>query len=130
MEALRKTLSILLLAAFGLPFLSTLLEGSAGAESTLPACCRRSGAHHCMMSAAQLETLQQSAQVTVLHSKCPLYPKASAPAHHPDYSFASPNFVLTTALSATDELGQIAAWARVALEGARHKRGPPAVRLS
>ncbi len=128
--ALRKSLSILLLAVFGLPFVSPLLDMTAGAESNLPACCRRNGAHHCMMSAEQMEALLHGDHFTVIHSKCPLYPKANTTAHHPDYSFVPSAVVFTEVLSAPETLRQIEAWARVALEGARQKRGPPTVRLS
>jgi len=130
MMALRKSLSILLLAVFGLPFVSPLLDMTAGAESNLPACCRRNGAHHCMMSAEQMEALLHGDHFTVIHSKCPLYPKANTTAHHPDYSFVPSAVVFTEGLSAPETLRQIEAWARVALEGARQKRGPPTVRLS
>ena len=46
---MRKLLSILLLALFGLPFVSPLFALSGDAEGSLPACCRRGGAHHCAM---------------------------------------------------------------------------------
>jgi hypothetical protein len=127
---LRKSLSILLLAVFGLPFVSPLLDMTAGAESNLPACCRRNGAHHCMMSEAQKQALLHGDNVTVIRTRCPLYPKATAPAHHPDYGFTPAAVLFTEVLSAPETLRQIEAWARIALEGARQKRGPPNVRLS
>jgi hypothetical protein len=46
----REGSAILLLALFGLLLVSPLVFAS-GADSRLPVCCRRNGAHHCMMMA-------------------------------------------------------------------------------
>ncbi len=59
-----------------------------------------------------------------------MYPNATAPAHLQQYSFGQTAGLAKQALSRLENICQVEAWARVALEGARHKRGPPAVRLS
>lgn len=45
---MRRILSLVLLAAFGLPAIAPALALGQDTESSLPACCRRNGTHHCM----------------------------------------------------------------------------------
>lgn len=47
---MRQVLTILLLGLFGFSLASPLAFAS-DADSQLPACCRRNGAHHCVMAA-------------------------------------------------------------------------------
>jgi hypothetical protein len=69
--------SVLLLLTALLP-LQPLIAG-AQAESTLPACCRRSGAHHCMLLPGM--TVGDSAtQASVRPSSCPMWKLAVNPA--------------------------------------------------
>jgi hypothetical protein len=49
---MRRSLSILLLAAFVLPILAPALALAQDADTSLPACCRRHGEHHCGMLSA------------------------------------------------------------------------------
>lgn len=67
---MRRPLSILIVALFILAPLSVLLPGSA--ESQLPACCRRHGAHHCAMDTALAATPAGTPQFTA-PARCPLY---------------------------------------------------------
>lgn len=46
-DAMRKFLAITLLIAFGFPVLSALVGLQVEGQSTLAACCRKGGAHHC-----------------------------------------------------------------------------------
>ncbi|GAC1423748.1 MAG: hypothetical protein NVSMB62_20300 [Acidobacteriaceae bacterium] len=46
-HAMRRFLAITLLIAFGFLLLSAFVGLRAQGQSTLPACCRRGGAHHC-----------------------------------------------------------------------------------
>ncbi len=46
---MRRLLSILLLAAFALPFVAPGLALAQDSDAGLPACCRRHGQHHCAM---------------------------------------------------------------------------------
>lgn len=50
----------------------------ASAESRLPACCRRHGAHHCEMAAAQGYTRSNSGPVFGAPRHCPHYPSSLA----------------------------------------------------
>ena len=123
---MRRFLSSLLLATFALPMLTALLALSDAAESRLPACCRRNGAHHCMMPAGQMAELLNRRPVAASHSQCPLFPKTTAPAHHPMLGFeiASALFTVLPRLLALFRGAETGA--PVALKGVRHKRGPPA----
>ena len=47
---MRRLLSILLFWATLFPMVAPALTTGAMGQSTLPACCRRDGKHHCMMS--------------------------------------------------------------------------------
>ncbi len=69
--------SILLLLTALLPLQP--LVASAQADASLPACCRRNGAHHCMMM--EMLTLADSGtQTTVRPAPCPLWKITISPA--------------------------------------------------
>jgi hypothetical protein len=123
----RRLLSLVLLAAFAGPLLASALAVAQGPESNLPACCRRNGAHHCMMSADQLSSLLNGTHFTVIPSKCPAYPRALAPVHHQNCLFNAPSNLLAVAYAHPARRWQVEAWARAALAGARQKRGPPSL---
>jgi hypothetical protein len=74
--ALRKALSILLLAMFCLPAITPLFALQAQEDANLPACCRRHGKHHCMMSMQdrQAMTASQDPQFAAPTEKCPYAP--------------------------------------------------------
>ena len=46
---LRRMLAITLLIAFGSPLVAPLFAATTDPQASLPACCRRHGAHHCTM---------------------------------------------------------------------------------
>lgn len=84
---MRRGFSIFLILFFGLGPLTATLESSD--DPTLPACCRRSGAHHCAMSphmAAMMEQAASGSDATLTApATCPLFPGFMAgpatPAH-------------------------------------------------
>src|SRR5581483_1744099 len=75
---MRGSLSILMVLFFGLGPLSATLEGSD--DASLPACCRRHGAHHCAMSIESgAAKAQPSSSPTVSAPvTCPYYPGTAA----------------------------------------------------
>ena len=78
---MRRGFSILLILFFGLGPLSATLEASD--DASLPACCRRQGAHHCAMSMqmAAASARAQSGSTTPQVSApvtCPFYPGLAA----------------------------------------------------
>jgi hypothetical protein len=124
----RRFLSFVLLAVFSLPLILPALALGQDPESNLPACCRRNGAHHCRMSAEQMQALLDGHHFTTVHSKCPLYPAAPVTLHQQNLSCGTAEpALLETPDSLALKTAQIAAWARSAEAGARHKRGPPAI---
>ena len=127
---MRRLVAITLLLFFGLPLMSPLFAQGQSPDAKLPICCRRGGQHQCMMSAAELAALEGGRHLTTLHAKCPMFPQAVAAVHHEVVSLY-PSAAFYAELAAHPAVfPQVEAWARVALAGARQKRGPPAVRLS
>jgi hypothetical protein len=114
---------------FSFPLISPLFALGGDAESRLPACCRRHGKHHCMMSVEEMEALLYGEHFTTEPTKCPLFPKAISPIPHQTLAFDQPGLVFAEVVSHPAQHRQTEAWARIALEGARHKRGPPVVLL-
>ena len=127
---MRRLLAISLALLFGLPLVAPLFALGSDAEANLPACCRRNGAHHCAMTAEQAEAALQGTHVSAPPMRCPAYPKAVSPSRHLDLSLDAAALTFAEAVSHPAIRRQTEAWARVALDGARQKRGPPAVRLS
>ena len=70
---MRRFVSIVFLLLCSLGPLSALLPGSE--ESQLPACCRRHGAHHCMMALAEQAG---GGHVVTAPARCPRYHRVSA----------------------------------------------------
>lgn len=121
---MRRLLAILLLAVFGLttatPLLAATQDATHSLDAHLPACCRRNGAHHCMMAVAT-DTPSVSARCT----QCP-HPWAVAShmellASSSRISLLQAPCFLTTASSKAEQQR------RLSRERTRQKRGPPAV---
>jgi hypothetical protein len=71
---MRRGFSILLILVFGFGPLSAFVDGSE--DASLPACCRRHGAHHCAM-AMQMAAMARIADPHPAFSApltCPYYP--------------------------------------------------------
>jgi hypothetical protein len=102
---MRRCFSIFLILFFGLGPLSALAEGTD--EASLPACCRRHGAHHCAM-AAQMMAMRAGRGIDrtpgfSAPSTCPLY-------HGPMFSMLAPAHALTASTaSLRDQLVRISA---------------------
>lgn len=126
---MRRLISITLLLLFSFPVAAPLFALGGDAESQLPACCRRHGKHHCMMSVEEMQALLNGHHFTAVRSRCPLYPKAAVPVPHQKLFFDQSGLVFAEAVSHPAQRRQTEAWAPVALEGARHKRGPPVILL-
>lgn len=89
---MRRVFTFLLILQFGLGPLSVLLP--ANAESRLPACCRRDGAHHCAMSggvnAGPVKTLPRSTSVLTVPSHCDHFPSSMAAFVTPVHALTAP----------------------------------------
>jgi hypothetical protein len=125
----RRALGIVLLLLFSLPLISPLLALSAGSEANLPACCRRNGAHHCMKVMQPAETSDSGATLSAIPPRCPAFPAVVTQVRHGDLSLHTASLIFAGILSHPTVKPQTQARARVSLDRARQKRGPPALNL-
>lgn len=125
---LRRISSILLLLLYWLgPFIALL---PASAESRLPPCCRRNGAHHCTMNMAERMGLESGAHHFAAPStKCPRCPTSVriAPTQAPSL-VTNPARVLA-ASSHPNGVPQSESRRRISRDRSRLKRGPPQLHL-
>jgi len=122
---MRRIFSILLALFFGFGPLSAALPGSD--DASLPACCRRHGAHHCAMM-AMLSSRQHNFTPTFsAPPTCPYYPGSAitlfAPVHALAVSTAAMPSLRTHAYEHSSSPTRVAS-----LLGRAHAgRGPPSV---
>jgi hypothetical protein len=132
---LRRLLSILLFGATLLPLVAPILSSGAMAQSTLPACCRRAGKHHCAMSAAtttnligdKTDSASRHVRVSAPCEKCPYSQRSLGAVHLQVFTAAaivSPRACVLHAPSAT---AQAECLRRISFDRSRQKRGPPSL---
>ena len=93
------------------------------AESRIPQCCRRNGAHHCAMLAA-------SNGAPAVSATCPSFPQPSATAPATNVAALVPPPPATLLHRTTFTASQRAeTQRRLSRERSRHKRGPPSFSL-
>jgi hypothetical protein len=124
---MKRILSTFLILMFGLGPLAEALPASA--ESSLPACCRRHGAHHCAMSAEQAAKAAQatpsSTPILTAPSHCPYYPGSMAASTTPAFAMVASK-AAPPVLFAQDHLPATGdAAARQSQIRTRAGRGPP-----
>lgn len=127
---LRRLISILLLAVFGLPLALPLFAQGGLDEAGLPACCRRTGAHQCAMSMAERpQAAPHSPTVSTPAEHCPYCAQAPATVH-PDSFAAAPTDALFADLACLPAVhAQTESRWRSARDRSRQKRGPPVAQL-
>lgn len=77
MDSVRRLASILLVCMFGFSLILPAL--SVDAAANLPVCCRRTGSHHCGMSAEDSAPGPSSVPLAdALRFKCPFFPGSGA----------------------------------------------------
>ncbi len=123
---LRKFLSILLLAVFGLTVAAPLFALGNDAGTALPACCRKNGKHHCLGNMAERASgTSQGTHIDKPEQKCPFYPAANTASHlnllAPGVSSAS----LASLMSDPAGVVQTESKRRISCDRSRQKRGPP-----
>jgi hypothetical protein len=129
---MRRWLSIFLVLLFGLWPLTGTLEASD--DASLPACCRRHGAHHCdqamQMAAMMAKAMSGSTPVLSAPTTCPLYPSSLAGPSTPSHALTATvaNLPNLLAVSLTPVVEGNAARMRPIRTHAG--RGPPASTLS
>jgi hypothetical protein len=124
-DGVRRILSITLLVLFSLPLIAPVLALAAGPGVNLPACCRRSGAHHCMLKMQTAESSGAGVSLSAIPQRCPAYPAVVTQAKHGDLSFHAASLIFAELVSHPSVKTQTQARARVALDRSRQKRGPP-----
>ena len=127
---LRKLLSILLLAMLSLTVVSPLPLFGRLDDSSVPACCRKGGRHHCLMNRGERSGANDHAtQIDGPIEKCPYCPGAM-PAVHPSV-FGPPTSaaVFASLISHPAGVAQTDSKRRISGDRSRQKRGPPALPL-
>ena len=127
----RRLLSILLFWATLFPLIAPALSTGAMGQSTLPACCRRGGAHHCAMSAAFRALLQKqldgTTRIAAPPEKCPYRPSSLAAAHPQTPTLSSSATYVAFALHEPSPAAQAECLRRISFDRSRQKRGPPSL---
>jgi hypothetical protein len=122
-----RTISIAVLLAVIAPsfvIFTGLLQNS---ESTLPACCRRDGKHHCaMMDTSGMKNAAGETQMTALPPICPFRSQASSIPYVASYLPASSLAHFSGLQSHPAIHAQTFAALRVSETRSHQKRGPPA----
>jgi len=129
---LRRLLSILLFGATLLPLIAPMLSTGAMAESMLPACCRRDGKHHCMMSAAARaiilgETNDGAVSVGTPPEQCPYRQRSLVAVHLQVFTPAATATHSAFLLHAPSAAAQAECLRRISFDRSRQKRGPPSL---
>jgi hypothetical protein len=120
---LRHASAISLLAAICLSLIAPAVF--AGAETNLPACCRRNGAHHCAMATDDSISATQTSFQPV--KPCPSFPVGAAVSGG-SVAFlgdSTTNFALT--VSHPSKRLQPQAFYRISFSRSCRQRGPPAI---
>lgn len=131
MDMLRKLIAIALLAVFGLPLASSLFALTPRSQSNLPACCRRDGKHHCMMSMAERNRIfGTKPEFSAPLEKCPYCPAAILSNHRSaDFVPPSRHMIYAGLVSHPAVVVQAECQQRISRDRAHGKRGPPASSL-
>ena len=112
----------MLVLVFSGPLISPMFTGTVD-ESSLPACCRRNGKHHCMMATMMMGEIPGH---LVIAEKCPYSPYAGLAVMLP-HAFATnvlrANVRCAAVLAAP--VPQAEAGYRISFHRSRQKRGPP-----
>lgn len=122
-DCMRRALAALLVLAFSLPLIAPAFA-SAAPESSLPACCRRNGSHHCAMRGMVVDNIP--IRFATLSERCPYSPFNHGALMLP-HAFAAPGApAAKTPLTGPAALIREAeAGYRVSFDRSRQKRGPP-----
>ena len=124
---MRRTLSTVLILLFWLGPLAAILP--ANAESQLPACCRRHGAHHCEMSDAMASqaarAISGSAPEMSAPARCSSYPGFMLATTGPVEALIASPAPLPVLHETAHSPAALRAAARLSALGAHANRGPP-----
>lgn len=123
---MRRFLSILLLALIGLPLVAPLLGLGATQGFRLPACCRKNGEHHCMLSLAERSQSDQEAfAFKAPPVRCPYSLGTVVAAHGASWMVPAAEAIFASLVSHSGIIAQTESTWRSAQYRSRNKRGPP-----
>jgi hypothetical protein len=126
---MRRFTTILMLALLSGSFAIPLMHAAmSDPESGLPACCRRSGEHHCAIMDQYLRTKASGAPAfTAPPTHCPLYPHGRTQSWTRSVAAILPirGAIYATLQSHPACQAQTLARYRVSFDRSRQKRGPP-----
>ena len=128
---MRRAFSILFILLFALGPLAVLVDGED--DASLPACCRRNGTHHCVMSDAALARMVQAAldhHAFTAPSHCPQFPAQGSAAPPPVLALAHVPDVETAGVRAFIPLMRSSSHAGSIHLRTPALRGPPALTLA
>jgi len=116
---MRRLLSLVLLAAFGLPAVAPALALGQDTEASLPACCRRHGVHHCTMQ-------RPASSAPAFSERCPSFPQPSTtPSQINSFALLSSSSLITAYHIALPVQHPTAALHSSMHDFALYQRGPP-----
>jgi len=117
-----KAIAVGLLLVFACDVVSPVLLANGG--STLPACCRREGKHHCMI---RMSGTAEGVLLKAVPERCPFFPQ-NATATGAKCSAPPPSrSIITAVFSHPAAKAQTEAHYRVSLTRGWQKRGPPSL---
>ena len=127
----RRVLSILLFWATLFPIVAPALPTGALGKSTLPACCRRGGKHHCEMSPEARALLMHedngSARISAKPEQCPYRQRSLAASHLQTLTSGAAPTHATCSLHEPSAAAQAECLLRISFDRSRQKRGPPSL---
>ena len=128
---MRRLISISLLLFFLMPIASPLFAANP-AEANLPACCRRNGKHHCMMSLAMRSpssrpfSRKPALRPANLQGKCPYAPFLTQAPAHLIFTHDEPGLTIyASILNHPACHAKTEARFRISFDRSHQKRGPP-----
>jgi hypothetical protein len=123
---LRKLLAISLLALLGLPYLQSLMALTPDGGANLPACCRRNGKHHCMMSMAErTQFTSRTSHFQAPAEKCPYWPAIITISQSNTFVLPAPQATFAELIAHPAITAQTESKRRISFNRSRQKRGPP-----
>jgi len=121
-STVQRTLAILLLTIFSLPYASIFFS-SVRAEGGLPACCRKNGKHRCSMMMS--DDAHWGESVHVVSEKCPYTPAIPPAFRLTHFSALVSESTFAEFVSHPAIHAQTHAKYRISSDRSRQKRGPP-----
>jgi hypothetical protein len=107
---------------------SLVVTAFPGANANLPACCRRTGAHHCSSNAADERESSSGTAVQAIRHACPYFPATTSLTGHSDTALPkNSDAIFASLLSHPAVQAQTEARYRVSSGRSHQKRGPPAL---